>query len=510
MNTESLARSIASYADYLSSQRKKMSTLLHASTLPVRHISDSMSVKFIKASTGLFSCVKKLEQLSSCLGDKSEYEYVSLCDFLPDSARARYDYVKAIEKNGLPYPIMFFTHSSGNNIGNLHFVWKLPTDKSIASTFEESVTTVEAIKHILPQYHTRAMRREIFTKFGRISSKVKPAALRFLYRELTADCAASHDTPEAVIDERVRSIILMEPEDPHTVVDLREVKSQVTKTKYDVFWDEAKKYINEDIGVAVDDRRHGDVTHMAKAISVRDLRDQVTSKCPPGELNYCRKYNICLGMQLVTYMYAYNIIITQFLFDLGTLIPSEEWLRLQFWPKTKAAKVAMQYTGRLNVRYMVQKRQFRKNHGDEHYAAAQYRYMREYAVKLNLSDHYCAMISIDDKHRLKVGEPGFPVAAAERGRRVIVSSGTTFEVGDHDFTKFSIIPSVVLLIDIPERIEDSWYRGQVAVGFKDAAFESSSPIRHATELCSILKSKEEYQKPVLFVYSDGGPDHRVT
>ena len=39
----------------------------------------------------------------------------------------------------------------------------------------------------------------------------------------------------------------------------------------------------------------------------------------------------------------------------------------------------------------------------------------------------------------------------------MVHAGTTFKVGDHDFTKFSIIPSVVLLIDIPERIDDSWY-----------------------------------------------------
>ena len=156
---------------------------------------------------------------------------------------------------------------------------------------------------------------------------------------------------------------------------------------------------------------------------------------------------------------------------------------------------------------MVQKRQFRKTHDDEHYAAALYRYMREYAIKLK--DH-CTMVSIDDKHRMKVGEPGFPVAAAERGRRVMVRSGTTFEVGDHDFTKFSIVPSVVLLINIPDRIEDSWYRGQVMVGFKDAVFESSSPLRHATELSSIIRSKEEYRKPVLFVYSDGGPDHRIT
>ena len=81
----------------------------------------------------------------------------------------------------------------------------------------------------------------------------------------------------------------------------------------------------------------------------------------------------------------------------------------------------------------------------------------------------------DNKHRLKVGEPGFPVAAAERRRKVIVCAGTTFEVGDHVFTNFSITPSVSLIVDIPDDIQDSWYRGQVLVGFKDAAFEASSP-----------------------------------
>ena len=120
------------------------------------------------------------------------------------------------------------------------------------------------------------------------------------------------------------------------------------------------------------------------------------------------------------------------------------------------------------------------------------------------------MLCIDDKHRLKVGEPGFPVAAAERGRKVIVRAGTTFEVGDHDFTKFSIVPSVALIVDIPKDIHESWYQGQVIVSFKDAAFEASSPIRHATELSHVLSRSDELHKPVLFVYSDGGPDHRLT
>ena len=32
-----------------------------------------------------------------------------------------------------------------------------------------------------------------------------------------------------------------------------------------------------------------------------------------------------------------------------TSIPSVQWLRLQFWPKSPTAKTALQYTGRLKV-----------------------------------------------------------------------------------------------------------------------------------------------------------------
>ena len=70
---------------------------------------------------------------------------------------------------------------------------------------------------------------------------------------------------------------------------------------------------------------------------------------------------------------------------------------------------------------------------------------------------------IDDKHRVKVGEPNFPVAAVERGKEVIVSLNETFLVGDHDFCKFSLIPDVVLINEIPPTCEGLWYTGQVYV-----------------------------------------------
>ena len=75
-----------------------------------------------------------------------------------------------------------------------------------------------------------------------------------------------------------------------------------------------------------------------------------------------------------------------------------------------------------------------------------------------------------------VGEPGYPVAAVERGRRVTVKMGTRFEVADHDFTNFSLIPSFVLQHTIPNDITGSWYQGKVFVTLKEVTFEASSPM----------------------------------
>ena len=73
---------------------------------------------------------------------------------------------------------------------------------------------------------------------------------------------------------------------------------------------------------------------------------------------------------------------------------------------------------------------------------------------------------------------------------------------------FSIIPSILLLCEIPAEISGSWYDGEVKVMFKEGAFEPSSPLRHSTEIANAITTVVQI-KPVLFIYSDGGPDHRV-
>ncbi len=133
------------------------------------------------------------------------------------------------------------------------------------------------------------------------------------------------------------------------IMDLRSLHSG-QGTKYDVFWNECEKFLQENIGLAVEERRHSAVTHLARVVSVRDLLQQVTARCPES-----------------------------------TPIPSRSWLSLQFWPKNVHAQSRIHYTGRFKVKYMVQARQFRKDHEDAHYAAAIFRYQRECAGNIAFS-----------------------------------------------------------------------------------------------------------------------------
>ena len=57
-------------------------------------------------------------------------------------------------------------------------------------------------------------------------------------------------------------------------------------------------------------------------------------------------------------------------------------------------------------------------------------------------------MSLDDKHNIKCGEPSY---------RAIVGAEQVMAVGDHDFTKFGIIPSVSLVVWTPLRRARTYY-----------------------------------------------------
>ena len=97
--------------------------------------------------------------------------------------------------------------------------------------------------------------------------------------------------------------LYVDMEDPDIVLDLQSFNSG-QKSKYDAFWDEVQKFLQEDVGLAVEERRHSQVTHLARVISVTNLLEQVAARCP-----------------------------------LETSIPSRSWLYiLQFWLRNAHAQ----------------------------------------------------------------------------------------------------------------------------------------------------------------------------
>ena len=104
-------------------------------------------------------------------------EYLQVEQYCPTQSMLKYRLIKAKKSNGFPFPTALVTYTHGNYVGNLNFLWKIQGDHE--SAFSDSQRVVEQLKQYIPTYHTRAMRREAFHQFGRLTSSVKPAVMRF-------------------------------------------------------------------------------------------------------------------------------------------------------------------------------------------------------------------------------------------------------------------------------------------------------------------------------------------
>ena len=125
------------------------------------------------------------------------------------------------------------------------------------------------------------------------------------------------------------------------------------------------------------------------------------------------------------------------------------------------------------------------------------------------------LFSVDAKCNDSVGEPDFPIASVTRGKKVIVGINQSFEVGDHDFSKISIIPDAVFVQKIPENKEQgdegfqsSWFSGKVFYSFKNMVIQGSSALQGVVEMAKILKS-QRISASRFYAISDGVDDRRV-
>ena len=90
-------------------------------------------------------------------------------------------------------------------------------------------------------------------------------------------------------------------------------------------------------------------------------------------------------------------------------------------------------------------------------------------------------------------------ARCRRARKsVLVGVDSTFAVSDHDFSKFSLTPSICLQVQILQRKCLCWAEG----------FCSSTKFPTEAHRRAQFQSWR-LQEEILMLYTDGGPDHRT-
>ena len=159
--------------------------------------------------------------------EKSAFDFIAVEDLCPSEPHKKYAFIQKLKGTELSIPSVLLTYSHSNNIGSIHFMWKM-----LGEDLSASVQTIEKAKEMIPVYHTRAMKAALASKFGQVPPIMKPVVLLALYRELTNDTSAPNHIHEAEIDERMGMI--PEMEDPVIVLDHRHLNSG-QKSHYDVF-----------------------------------------------------------------------------------------------------------------------------------------------------------------------------------------------------------------------------------------------------------------------------------
>ncbi len=180
-----LCESLAGYVEYLRMKNKR-SKINHRSPTPIRELGENIRLKFLpKADCGT---QEQLQPINTWIHENPTYTYLSLMDYTPTDPIKKHRFIATLESTGLSSSCILLVYQPGSNIGNMQFLWKVPDDQDFSECFELSQAVVERSKQCLPVYHTRAMRSAMYQKFGRISAKVKPAVLRYFYRDLTGKC----------------------------------------------------------------------------------------------------------------------------------------------------------------------------------------------------------------------------------------------------------------------------------------------------------------------------------
>ncbi|CAG8559872.1 42298_t:CDS:2 [Gigaspora margarita] len=303
------------YANYLETVNQHMQRIQLASA-PARSPESNSNLE-IRSSCTENAIEEIYLPIAKHIRDASEYEIISLEEFLPDIKEKRFFYLSNLT---IDSTIMLYRYHHGNYLGTLNFIWKIPEDFELRDDTKNAQAIIRT-QSLLPQFFTRYMRRHIFAKYSLIT-KITPSVLRYLYHDLVGDSSAVDNSYSAEVDKRVR--IMLELGDPEICIDMHK-NNGFKGTKFDEFWNEMESYFSENL-LSVHERRHSNILYLLSFVSVRDLRESIIEQLENKRNEHPLSDNC--------------------------LVPSDRWISYQFCPKNNWYKASTQYTGRFQIKYM--------------------------------------------------------------------------------------------------------------------------------------------------------------
>lgn len=421
---------------------------------------------------------------------------------------ASYFHVVGQDGSGTPiqHRIHLYRFMAGSQVGGVwNFVMKLPdaaTGEDPGKASNAEVTQIVAAvsflkeKRIVPNFLPRAVLRAFKERYVHKIEGLNVALISELVAHVVGDESAGvHGEADRARRQRVKLFLELDDDDvANIIIDLRAHNG--SEEVYTKFYRVTSEFIDSEVS-KVDPRRHQSLSELPLAWSAPNLVQNI------------RKFAAeQLAMPTISQAEKEKYSLTE------KEVPTADWLRLLFCPANPWLASSAAYQCKWNLKWNLMSRAAHHEHPDSEFAARIFKHLRELACELKRLQVQVAMIFADDKCSAKVGEPGDPLAATERGKKVINADARKTVASMHDFAKFKVNPIVMLLLSmdtIPETAAESFYRGQVYVGVKDAVFEASTPFRHAAEMRKILRAENLLESlQVLLLYTDGGPDHNVT
>ena len=182
---------------------------------------------------------------------------------------------------------------------------------------------------------------------------------------------------------------------------------------------------------------------------------------------------------------------------------------MRLLPRNSFTKEGQRHVKTVPVKLIRAQNIQRKAHPDDHFAAAVNLYFRNLAEALG--PEICLVISQDDKARVHMGLP-----AANKQAPVLMHLDYIVMLPDHDYVVapgHKLIPSVYAGLNFENR--KLTYSGPTYIAIRSGKHDKSTASSHAQDFRAFL-TRQSFEslaktgagevKPVIFIFTDGGPD----